>query len=151
IVPVAQLPDAVAQKRGDFHNTLTEFLDPPALHLRSTSLENRETALPIVPAVEQYKKLAVVGQKSHLGISRTLGQPHPQCIRGSAKTLNRKAGAVSDRGVAAIGTYDQVCSDFNWSGWCLPSNAHDPAVLFDELRDLGLHSQVECGVAAALL
>jgi len=29
--------------------------------------------------------------------------------------------------------------------------AHDPAVLFDESRDLGLHSQVEGGVAAALL
>src|SRR5262249_55118662 len=33
----------------------------------------------------------------------------------------------------------------------LPSNADDPAVLFDESRDLGLHFQVEPGVAAALL
>jgi hypothetical protein len=65
--------------------------------------------------------------------------------------LTCQSGAVSDHRVAAIGANDQICSHFDWSGWCLSSNAHNPAILVDESRDLSLHSQVERRIAAAFL
>src|SRR5215471_12513807 len=107
-----------------------EVFDASRLHLFRSPFGNDKAAMPILSAVDGHNSLAVIGVEEQVRIVCTFGQPHLERIHGSAN--------------------DQVSPDFQWPVGALRANSDDPAILFDDPGDLGLHSQVKRGIPAPL-
>src|SRR5215469_6123642 len=150
IVPVSQFRHAISQERGDFHNARTEAFDASRLHLFRSSFGDSKAAMPIVSAINRHHGLATIGVEEQVGIVCMFGQPYLKRIHGSSNVSDRQARAVPNRGVPAIRAYDQVRANFYRAGGSLASNAANPAIFLEEPCDLGLHSHVERGIAAAV-
>lgn len=76
---------------------------------------------------------------------------HPHDIHRCAQIFHLQSSALSDDGVASIGTNCQRCPYFQRALRRACAHANNGVALFDEIGDLSLHLQMKRRVASAML
>src|SRR5690348_6633707 len=114
ILPVLELPDAVANERRKPRNFRAEARNPAPAEFVIATLPDDEGALPIVAAVEHYENMAGIEPAEHLRlVVLSLGKTQPQHVDGSAQIDALETGALADDGVAAGGRDHEVAAQLS--------------------------------------
>ncbi len=144
IVPVVQLFDAVAQKRGDLDDIGAQGVEPSRLHRGKPVLADHIGALPIIAAVERHQHAAVVDPAQNLRwVGGMLGQAHPQYVDRRPQVERRQAGALAHGRMAAIRPDHQIGPHLDRPVGPVGAQPDDASVFLDQLGEFGFHQQLE--------
>src|SRR4029079_13534949 len=107
-----------------------------------------EGALPIVATVEHDEQpTGLDAAKGVVAIFGALGEAEPQHVYRRAEILNLEPGKVAHRGMAPVGTDDEVDLHPQRALRNLSHHAGDSVVLPQEVSDLRLHAEIEARIA----
>src|SRR5260370_154325 len=111
--PVIQLGHAIAQKSGETDNLVLKLRQPAPFDLVESPFRNDEAALPVIAAIEQHKKFAVLEKTERLfRILGLLGDPHPEDVDRRAKLTQSKTDASLNDRVPPVRADDKVRTNF---------------------------------------
>ena len=148
VIPGLQFIDPVAQERSDLDDFLAKGCEAPSSNRVVSALANDESTLPVIATVDHDQDPASVEPAGGLiRIRGMAGQPHPEYVDRCADVLHLEASPVADDGVSPVCTDSQLGSDLKGAIPCRRSHPDDLAVLFQEPGHLGVHQEVERGIA----
>ena len=91
--PVVQLGHTITQKSGKADNVILKFRQPSRFDLIEAAFGYNEAALPVITAIKQHEKFAVLEKTERLfRITLLLGDAHPEHIDWHAKLATFETG-----------------------------------------------------------
>jgi hypothetical protein len=107
--------------------------------------------LPVIAAIEQHEQPPGIETPHALvGVGRLVRQAEPEHVHRRADVLDLHAGALAQRGMAAIGRHHEPGADLERPVRRRRAHTDDASIRLDQVGRLRLHVQIEARVALAV-
>src|SRR6266571_3930693 len=128
--PIIQLGYTIAQKSRESDDLVLKFRQPARLDAVEAVFGNNEAALPVIAAVEQHKKFAVLEKTERLlRIILFFGDAHPEHVDRHAKLAQLETGARVNRRVPPVRSDDEVRAHFHFTARSFRADTDNALIL----------------------